>query len=111
MSRLDRERSVRRALERAGWTAVRATKGPVDVVACRPVTIEAHNGRPELVLSEVRFIQVKSTRQSPYERFGPADRKILLELANQAGASAYLMWWPPNRGWQWIAANEWPKPR
>ena len=55
-------------------------------------------------------MQVKRT-QKPYAHFLPAERTILRELAEKAGATAWLIWWPPRRGWRWIPVSEWPKER
>jgi len=101
---IDRERKIRKALKDAGWVAIRASMGEIDVVACKPVSV-----RHDITLSEVRFIQVKSTAQSPYERFGPSDRKELSDLARAAGATAWLIWWPPRKGWRWIEEGQWPR--
>jgi len=97
MSRLDRERKVAGLLP--GWVCTRAAKGAIDVVAVRRISS---------VSSEVRFIQVKSTAQSPWERFGPDDRAKLLALAEQAGASAWLLYWPIRSKPTWIPSDRWP---
>ena len=55
--------------------------------------------------------EVKSTAQGPYERFGPADRKRLIETAELAGANAVLAWWPPRGKLLWIDSSAWPKAR
>jgi hypothetical protein len=99
---LDRERRLRRVLSDAGWTAIRASKGPVDLVCCQAVLTD------DGPLSEVRFVQVKGSARGPYHAFGPQDRAILRELARGCGATAWLIWWPPRRGWQWIGQSEWP---
>jgi Holliday junction resolvase len=93
--RLDRERRLRESFNRDGWVAVRVAKGPIDLVLVQP--------------GEVRFVQIKSTVH-PFEHFGPADRTILADLAEQAGATAWLIHWPPRRGWRWIPATDWPAP-
>jgi Holliday junction resolvase len=93
MSRLDRERRLRHVFEDAGWVAVRAAKGPIDLVLVKP--------------GEVRFVQIKSS-QRPFEHFGPADRLILSDLATRAGATAWLIHWPIRHGWRWIPSHQWP---
>jgi Holliday junction resolvase len=103
---LDRERKLRAILAEEGWVVIRASMGIVDLVALKTVTPFSLRQ-----LAEVRFVQVKSTAGGPYERFGPSEREQLLHLAQQAGASAWLIWWPPGRqGWRWIGSHEWPLP-
>ena len=96
----DRERAVRRELEKDGWWTARAagSLGDADVVALR------RDQAPMLV-------EVKSTADGPYKTFGPADRTALLEAADRAGAVAYLAWWPPRGRLQWIPSSEWPRAR
>ena len=93
-----RERDVRRQLEEDGWVVFRAagSLGIADLVALRD------GERP-------RLVEVKSTAQGPYERFGPMAREDLIYIANKAGADAWLCWWPPRRDAHWIAADRWPK--
>jgi Holliday junction resolvase len=97
-------------LQEDGWVAIRAAKGPVDVVASKPIKIRDAAGDVKTV-AELRYVQVKSTAKSPYERFGPEERQILRELAENAGATAWLVWWPPRRGWRWIPQSDWPAKR
>jgi Holliday junction resolvase len=101
VSRLDRERRLRTILRSDGWVTVRASMGIVDLVLMRAIYEPA-------AVSEVRLVQVKSTAGGPYERFGPADRQALLALAHEAGATAWLIWWPPRQPWRWIASSDWP---
>jgi Holliday junction resolvase len=107
MDRLDRERRLRKVLSEAGWMAIRASKGPVDLVLVRNATkeIPAPN---TLNYSEVRLVQVKSTAGGPYEKFGPRERAELLALAQECGATAWLIHWPPRKGWRWIPSTSWP---
>lgn len=98
MSRgLQRERDVCHILQESGWWALRspASKGIVDVVALK-------KGETP------RFIEVKSTKQGPYEHFGPQERAALLTEARHAGAVAELAWWPPRGKLQFIPSPEWP---
>jgi Holliday junction resolvase len=90
---LDGERRLRTAFNEDGWVAIRAAKGAVDLVLARP--------------GELRFVQVKRTIR-PYDHFGPEDRQILKGLAQKAGATAWLIWWPPRKGWRWVPVSEWP---
>lgn len=85
-----------RALRSEGWVALRApaSLGVADVLAVRD--------------GEIRLIEVKSTRAGPFAGFPPADRRALLEAADQAGGSAYLFWHPPRRAARWIGPEEWP---
>lgn len=85
-------------LRDAGFIAYRLAHGAADVVAMR----RDHTPTTQL-------IQVKSTAGGPYERFGPAARRALIEDAWEAGAEAVLAWWP--RGQKvpkWIASADWP---
>jgi Holliday junction resolvase len=95
-----RERQARKRLEADGWVVVRAagSLGPVDLVAMRC----GHTPR---------FVQVKSDRDGPYKNFGPAAREELARLAAQAGAEAYLLWWPPRSEPVFSGPHEWPAVR
>lgn len=96
----DRERAVKRLLQTEDWWVARAagSLGDADLVALRS------GNRP-------RLIEVKSTAQGPYERFGPHERANLLWAAKLAGADAWLVWWPPRGKPQWIPSSAWPQPR
>lgn len=100
----DRERKLREQLEADGWVVARAagSRGCADLMASK-LDIDG--------TAAVRLIQVKSDAGNPYAHFGPAERRVLAELAEQAGASAWLVWWPPRRGPQWIPASAWPRAR
>ena len=93
----DRERRVKRFLEDDGWVVVRAagSLGPVDLVALRA------DSRP-------RLIEVKSTAQTPYERFGPRERWTMRGIGICAGADVELAWWPAHKPLKWIPSAEWP---
>ena len=99
MSRgLDRERKLSRELKADGYIVVRAagSLGPVDLVAMRWDKVPL-------------FLQVKSDAYNPYSNFRPVERAQLIEVAEQAGAEAWLVWWPPDRrGARWIAPDDWP---
>jgi Holliday junction resolvase len=92
----DRERAVRAVMQEDGWLAFRApaSLGVADVVALKA------GERP-------RLIEVKST-QGPYRHFLPRDRAELLAAALQAGADAFLAYWPSRGKLEWIEASEWP---
>jgi Holliday junction resolvase len=92
---LNRERRLRQILAEDGWVVVRGSKGVVDLVLLKAGDLP-------------RLVQVKSTAQGPYERFGPDERAELVALAEAAGGAAFLIWWPPKRGWKWIASTEFP---
>lgn len=97
-----REHAVRDVLEADGWLVVRGagSLGVADLVAL-------HAGR------KPRLVQVKSDDDSPYGHFGPGERGRLLDAAVQAGAEAWLAWWPPGRkrGLKWIHESDWPLDR
>lgn len=92
----ERERQVRRHLEKEGWWTCRAagSLGDADVVALKR-------------FKRARLIEVKSTSKT-YERFQPADRKRLSEAAHVAGAEAELAWWPSRGELRFIPESEWP---
>lgn len=94
---IQRERQVRHHFEDQGWVAFRApaSLGAADVVALRD------GDRPLL-------IEVKSTSGGPYERFGPADRFELSEVARRAGADALLAYWPSRGDLEFVPESEWP---
>lgn len=98
---IQNERRTRRLLEDDGWWTCRAagSLGDADVLALKA------GERP-------RMIEVKSTKGGPWEKFGPADRRELLEAANRAGADALLCWWPPRKSHpEWIESEFWPLTR
>lgn len=112
---ITRERQVRKLLEAEGWIVARCagSKGEFDLMASRGSWYAMSSGAPtgdapETFLVEVRLIEVKSTAGGPYERFSPADRVALVQRAREAGAAAWLAWWPKNGKLTWIAESEWP---
>lgn len=92
-----REHQVIKQQRAEGWIVYRAagSMGCADFVALRRGYV------PHLV-------QVKATAGGPYERFGPAERRLLVEEAHEAGARPALCWWPPNKPQLWIPPSEWP---
>jgi Holliday junction resolvase len=93
----DRENKVKALLQSEGYIVCRAAAsiGSADLVALK------HGERP-------KFIQVKCTK-SQYAGFGPEEREQLLKDCLQAGANAYLYWWPTDRkGLRIIEPTEWP---
>jgi len=93
----DRERQVRNWLRDQDWVVVRAAGsfGAGDLVAGR-------HDQP------TRLVEVKSTAGGPYERFGPDQRNMLIDIAGQAGWHAWLAWWPPRGQLVWIPSDHWP---
>lgn len=92
-----REREVMALLKERGWRCFRGagSKG-CDIVALR----EGHTPR---------LYEVKATAAGPFSGFGPADRDAMRALAREAGAVAFLCWWPPDRrGPRWIPEEGWP---
>ncbi len=96
----DRERAVQRRLEEDDWVVTRAagSLGIYDLHASK-------NGR------RTCLVEVKSTAQGPYERFGPSHRADLEAVARRADAVAVLAWWPPHGKLTWIFSSEWPDAR
>lgn len=108
-----RERQVCSELRKEGWVTFRTggTGGDdrvVDVVAMRFSYPTGHT--PLDRLAEVRFIEVKASgvKRGRYADFGPADRRRLSEAAAQAGATAWLAWWPSRGELHMIPESEWP---
>lgn len=106
MSRgIQRERDLQALLEYEGYVTMRApaSLGAVDVIALKI-------GRIPL------FIEVKSTHKGPFHSFGPAKRRELIRIADRAGATPVLVWWPPckpgqkkNDAIHWLYPDVWPK--
>lgn len=92
-----REYQVRDWLADRDWLVFRApaSLGVADLVALRD------GSRP-------RLVEVKSTAQGPYERFGPTARERLSGAARLAGGEALVAWWPPRGELRWIREDEWP---
>lgn len=92
-----REVKVAQIMQRDGWLVAsrRHIPGAGDLLA-------VHRTRG------IRLIEVKSTAQGPYERFGPADRKAMRLAAYEVGALAWLAWWPPRGPLLWLREDEWP---
>ncbi len=100
---IPRERQLVQKLRDDGWWAIRspASKGDVDVVAVkRQVVKPAH--------TKVCFIEVKATTAGPFHSFGPSDRHDLSRAATEAGAEAWLVWWPKRKQPKWIPESDWP---
>lgn len=110
----DRERDICELLEAHGWVCVRAagSLGSIDVVAAVDGQVGFVPGdvaSPQTrFLRSLLFIEVKSTAGGPFERFGPKDREELRAAASQAGAEAWLAWWPPRGRLKWIGSDAWP---
>jgi Holliday junction resolvase len=81
-----REVDVGSMLEDQGWCVAsrRHIAGPGDLLAMDTLTVDRQ-----------LLCEVKSTAGGPWERFGPDDRKALIELALKIDAIPCLAWWPP----------------
>jgi len=110
-----RERQVVRLLESEGWVCFRApgSFGVADVVAMsagpflyRPSSPD----KPQVAVpsAEVMLVEVKTTARNPWNDFGPAKRRTLLEAAARAGASAWVFWWPMGGELERIPSSQWP---
>lgn len=75
-------------------------------------TGDAHGAIDLIALKcgHAKVIQVKGNRSGgPFANFRPAERKLMLEEAEAAGAEAFLVYAPPNRqAPQWIPPMVWP---
>ena len=94
-----RERQAKRTLEAEGWVVVRTagSLGAADLVCLRWDQVP-------------RVVQVKTDVRSPWNNFSPEQRRALTKLAADAGAEAWLLYWPPGKQPKWIAPHTWPKP-
>lgn len=83
-----------------GWVVARSagSRGAADLVCVR-----AGGYTPILC-------QVKTDKAGPFANFGPEARRELLAEAQQAGARALLLWWPPRGPKRFLYADEggWP---
>jgi Holliday junction resolvase len=97
----DKERQVRRVLEREDWWTCRAagSLGDADVVASRPR--KTHG-------ADVRLIEVKGNAGSPFMNFRPSDRVRLADAAAIAGGIPVLAHWPPRGKLRFYFQDEWP---
>jgi Holliday junction resolvase len=93
----DRERAVKALLIADDWFVTRAagSLGDADLVALK-------RGAPP------RLIEVKSDVRSPWVHFGPERRREMRHAARQAGAEAWMCWWPPRKKPQWVYEDDWP---
>lgn len=100
-----------------GWLSFRtgghsATRGQVDafdvadVIAMRQYGTDAPDDA-----SEVLMIEVKTTAQGPFERFGPTEREALRLAAMIAGATPLLVWWPSRGTRREVPLSQWPLPK
>lgn len=110
MSRLghDRERQVRKLLEKQGWWVCRAagSLGDVDLVALTGRVFDV-DGAPFYGEGAI-LIEVKANKGSPYQHFRRDERARLRDAAELAGAPAYLCHWPPRGKPRWIPEEDWP---
>jgi Holliday junction resolvase len=95
----NRERQVRKELEKEGWLVVRAggSLGIADLVALKAT-------------KQPRIIEVKSddVKFGPFNNFGPKRRAEFLAAAGHAGAEPLLAYWPPHGKLEYIAVDLWP---
>jgi Holliday junction resolvase len=104
-----RERQLRKMLEADGWIVVRAagSKSCVDLWAMYRRSALG-KGR---VGTEVMALQIKANAGSPWMNFRYEEREALGLLAAKAGATAYLVHWPPHSQPQWYTESEFPEAR
>jgi Holliday junction resolvase len=105
----NRERQVRAYFRERGFIAIKVSDSAVcDVVAMKEA-IKLTPGNGATPRSIVLFIECKANKDGgPYSNFRAPEREALVKAAEQAGASALLCWWPPNREPSWINSSEWP---
>ena len=103
-------------MEAHGWVCVRSagSHGSADVVAAVDGLVtfvpgdEPSEWPQTRFLRSLLFVEVKSTAQGPFERFGPTARRTMVARADRAGAEAWLAYWPPRGRLTWIASARWP---
>jgi Holliday junction resolvase len=103
-----RERAVAALMRSEGWIVgdMNQSKGGGDLMASRDHGILDHDV-VGFVTAEVRLVEVKSTAR-PFSHFLPADRRSMLEVAERAGATAWLAHWPKGGKLEWIPSERWP---
>jgi hypothetical protein len=109
-----REHAAKRLLESEGWAVTRGagSHGCADLWAARPVEQSVYeDGTHDRgdYLTELRLIQVKTDKRSPYDHFGRKEREALIALADQTGGTPELWWWPANRPLTIFTEQEWPR--
>jgi hypothetical protein len=94
-----RDIKVRKLLEGLGFLvgSRRKIPGAGDLVALRQRSLFAEH--------EVLLVEVKSTAQGPWERFGRTERLALAELASEHGATGCVAWWPPRGALRWYVVH------
>ncbi len=99
-----RERQVKAQLEAEGWVVVRspASGSPVDLWAMRVQDGGYQAGTWAMGL------QIKANTGSPFKNFQPQERQELRDIAERAGATPWLVHWPPHKPCRWIKPEEWP---
>lgn len=104
-----REHKVKRMLEEDGWVIARSagSKSCVDIWAMRRREVGA-KWEPTVV-TEVLAIQVKGNAGSPWMNFRTVERAELGLLAAKAGATPWLVHWPPHGSCRWYGESEWPE--
>lgn len=105
-----RENKLKRLLEEDGYVVVRAagSKGAVDLWAMRPIE---KPGMPVgwVRSTEVLAIQVKANVGNAWMNFRREEREELGLIAAKAGATAYLVHWPPHSSPHWYREEDFPK--
>lgn len=98
-----RERKLKRLLEDDGYVVIRAagSKGAVDLWALRRPT--AADPCPDVLA-----IQVKANIGNAWMNFRREEREELGLVAAKAGATAYLVHWPPHSQPLWYREQDWP---
>jgi len=99
------ENKIARILREQGWVvgSMRHSLGAGDLIAVRQF-----EELPLQKVAEVRLIEVKATKRTPFQAFLPAERKSMLEYAALAGATAWVAWLPPRAAIRWIPSEDWP---
>lgn len=114
-----RERQVKRMLEEDGWVIARSagSKSCVDIWAMkrRLAVFNEESSLVSVVVSaaatEVLAVQVKGNAGSPWMHFRTVERAELGLLAAKAGATPYLIHWPPHGELRWYSEKDWPEAR
>lgn len=108
MDGIAREREVASYYRGRGYLVAsrRHEPGAGDLIAI-PSAILQRADNPEWSTLSGLLVEVKATRR-PFERFGPDDRRALLELALEYGLEAMLAHWPAHGSLELMGPGDWP---
>ncbi len=106
-----RERQARKLLESEGWAVTRGagSHGCADLWAAVKDEITSYPMEYVVTRAQLRLIQVKTDKSSPWANFRPKERRELSALAAQTGGVAELWHWPARGTCRILYEHEWPQ--